>query len=276
MPEQKEAVSFNDNIVITPVELCRDREVDGDAIACFAIMKSFGPRAEAKVETYAARARWPVARIRKAQKTLLDAKWIILLREGQRIDKDTYITRLWYMCRFKGQEAPQGLALGVTDSEPLSEKGLRKKGSLKVGLPKNGGAKAVEGSSSSRRNDQAIERAAADAAFEAFWGKFKQKNCKIACRKAWDKLSPSNQELAAITRPIYEAETLRKIPDATLKYGQGWLNERRFEEVKIPAAELKGAERCKARGHAWEKVWDDHDASQWTGKHKCSCCGEIR
>lgn len=153
MSQVTEQVNFDDKVVIVPVELARDRELDGDCLAVFMVMKSFGPRAEAKVETLAARLDWPVARVKRAQARLLQARWIILLREGACVSKSQgiYKPRLWWCCRVKGESAPQGAEVGGTKIGTPTNRDPHQKGSPSVGDPKNGGAEAVEGSSSSRR-----------------------------------------------------------------------------------------------------------------------------
>lgn len=160
----KETINFDDNIAIVPVELARDEQVPGEAIAVFAVMKSFGPRAEAKVETFATRLKWSVAKVRKYQGILEKAGWIVLVREGAKVSQGSYLPRLWWMARVKGQQPPQELGVGVTKTETPTKYGSRKVGGLKSRGPKNRNPEAVEGSSNSRRSSkQQNEREGADA-----------------------------------------------------------------------------------------------------------------
>ena len=132
MLEKKEAVNFDDKIVITPVELYRDRELNGECYALFGVMKSFGPRAEAKVSTLAARLGWSVDRVKKYQAILRRTKWIVLLREG-----DSDRPRLWWMCRIKGEVPPQEVDGGGGKNRPPQKQAPSKTGPLKTREPQN-------------------------------------------------------------------------------------------------------------------------------------------
>ncbi len=122
----QEGIRFKEREFGIPVELCRDPDVPGEAIALYVVMRSFGPFAEAKVSSYATRLSWTDAKVRKYQKVLEKAKWIKLLREGRRYSETilasgqrpksvkAYLCRLWWMCANKNEEVPQGVELGVT------------------------------------------------------------------------------------------------------------------------------------------------------------------
>lgn len=153
----EQAVNFDDKIVITPVELYRDEELTGECYAVFAVMKSFGPRAEAKVSTYAKRLSskkkpWSEARVVRYQKMLQKAGWIKLLREG--VDGTP---RLWWMCRVKNEVPPLQDESRAIVLQGLQKAGAAKRrGSKKQGL-QNDTPKQLKGSKAVEVKTQAVE-----------------------------------------------------------------------------------------------------------------------
>lgn len=126
-----QAVNFDDKIVITPVELYRDKALNGQCFALFGVMKSFGPRAEAKVSTYGSRLGWTQATVEKYQKILRKAGWIVLLREGSE-----HNPRLWWMCRVKNEAPPQDIETGGIKNRPPKKQAPGKSSPLKNRPPK--------------------------------------------------------------------------------------------------------------------------------------------
>lgn len=96
-----EQVDFEDHEVKTPMNLYLDKDVSLDAKGAFAIMKSFGKRANASLKAYSERAGCTVDTFRKLQKVLQNTAWVVLLREGK--DQEP---RLWWMCKVKGEQPP--------------------------------------------------------------------------------------------------------------------------------------------------------------------------
>jgi hypothetical protein len=125
-------VNYDDKVVITPVELYRDRELNGECYALFGVMKSFGPFARAKVGSYASRLGWHEDRVKKYQRVLQKAGWIVLVREGY-----DDVPRLWWMCRVKGEQPPQGYVDGGGKTRPPKNTAPVKHGGRKTRGPGN-------------------------------------------------------------------------------------------------------------------------------------------
>lgn len=117
-----EQADFEEHDIQMPLELQLDEDVDGDAQIVWCVMRGVGKRAQASVEEYAKRlsskkTKWTLARVKAAQKSLVDAKWIVLLKEGHGGRKgELGLPRLWWICRKKGEAAP----LGAFNSEVFS------------------------------------------------------------------------------------------------------------------------------------------------------------
>jgi hypothetical protein len=194
----KEQVSFDDSkhFSAVPRALFEDRRMGGDEFAVYAVMKSFGPRAEAKVETLAARLRWPAARVRSAQRSLEKAGWLVLVREGKRLKKDIYLPRLWWVRWSKDEVAPQPEEVGVTNLGPPTsvthEKGLRKKAPLKVGSPKNGGAETDKALKTDKANKTERDKEKGNSG---------KKNPLSAATP-----TPTGHEALALMNPAYRAK----------------------------------------------------------------------
>jgi hypothetical protein len=155
MAEQpQEGIRFKEREFGTPVDLCRDDQVPGEAIALYVVMRSFGPFAEAKVSSYAGRLRWSDAKVRKYQKLLEKAKWIKLVREGKHFSEtilrpgakaqvnEKYLCRLWWMCAYKDEVVPQGIETGVIKT--ITPHGLRNSRTMKMRDPENRNPKALK------------------------------------------------------------------------------------------------------------------------------------
>jgi hypothetical protein len=142
----KEQVSFDDKVVITPVELYRDPELNGECYALFGVMKSFGPFAMAKVSSYGARLGWSDDRVQKYQKQLRAAGWIVLVREGY-----DATPRLWWMCRVKNEQPPQDLVdrvgkkQGVQKPPPVKTTPRKKQGVQNTAPKQKKALQSVEG-----------------------------------------------------------------------------------------------------------------------------------
>jgi hypothetical protein len=134
-----ELVSYADNYVMVPVDLCVDVSVPGEAIALYCVMKSFGPRAAAKVSTYGLRLGWHEDRVKRYQKLLQQAGWIVLVREGgQSLSKGgqkIYEPRLWWMCA-KKKEQPRLTGAGGGEMPSPAKEGAVKQGPLEFRPPR--------------------------------------------------------------------------------------------------------------------------------------------
>ena len=173
MGKGSESINFDDKVVITPVELYRDDEVFGDAYAVFAVMKSFGPRAEAKVGTYARRLSskgrvFSEERVIKYQKMLQKAGWIVLLREGS--DGNP---RLWWMCRVKNERPPQqdesrgGETQPLQNTAPVKHRGSDSQGPRNTTPKQKKVLQAVEGTTNQKKREKPLAQTSSLKAGEA-------------------------------------------------------------------------------------------------------------
>lgn len=136
-----EQVDFEDHEVKTPMNLYLDKDVPVDAAGAYAVMKSFGKRAQASLKAMADRAGCSIDTFRKLQKVLQNTAWIVLMREGK--DQEP---RLWWMCKVKGEQPPLG-AMFKTGSEKAAppKAASRSLGGVKKHDPKQSGLEKLEG-----------------------------------------------------------------------------------------------------------------------------------
>lgn len=104
----QESADFEEHSLIIPATLPMDPEATGEAVGLFVVMKSYGKRAHASVESYCERTGWGPDRVRTWQDHLQKIKWMTLLQEGRppRKGEKTGTPRLWWMNWTKGEAPP--------------------------------------------------------------------------------------------------------------------------------------------------------------------------
>lgn len=99
------------------------------------------------------------------------------------------------------------------------------------------------------------------AGFEEFWALYPKSAGKQEAIKAWAKLGPEDRQRATAAVPAYAAAMVGKDP-SFIKFAQGWLNGRRWEDqVQAPAPAPPPPLTEKQK---WEKR-KDAEAALWDG-----------
>lgn len=111
--------------------------------------------------------------------------------------------------------------------------------------------------------------------FEEFWANYPKKDGKQDAIAVWNGMTPADREAATRAAPRYAAAMAGKDRDY-IKFPQGWLNARRFEDEVAPAVQVppppltekqKWEKRVDAEGARWvaEK---EKERLEWRAKYR--------
>lgn len=97
--------------------------------------------------------------------------------------------------------------------------------------------------------------------FDEFWAAYPKKEGKKEAIEVWNGMTRVDREAATVAAPMYAAAMAGKDRDY-IKFPQGWLNARRFEDEVAPAVQAPLAPLTEKQ--KWEKR-KDAEAALWDG-----------